>query len=86
MALLDCVVCGTGRPRMECCVLCEQPKWPQRAPGSNAEVEHDWPACVNPECEAYGEPKASAMFLPASMVASMGIPHSAPHKKGPADE
>ena len=68
MALMDCVRCGAGRPRVECCVQCEQPKWPQRARGSNAEVEHDWPACVNPNCESYGVPMASATFLPGAEV------------------
>jgi hypothetical protein len=62
LALLDCVQCGAERPNVERCVLCGQPKWPQRLPASGHEVEHDWPACVNPECEAYGEPKASATF------------------------
>jgi hypothetical protein len=65
LALLDCVGCGALRPRVECCVQCEQPKWPQREDESaGAEREHDWPACVNPECEAYGQPVASALFLP----------------------
>ena len=63
LALLDCVSCGAARPRVECCVMCEQPKWPQRRPGGGEEVEHDWPACVNPACEAYGQPMASATFL-----------------------
>jgi ferredoxin len=61
-ALLDCVRCGAARPHIERCILCRQPKWPQRRPGGGAETEHDWPACVNPDCEAFGEPKASAYF------------------------
>lgn len=64
LAFLDCVKCGGRRPRVECCVQCEQPKWPQRGTNDGGlEREHDWPACVNPECVAFGQPVASAVFL-----------------------
>jgi hypothetical protein len=54
----------TKQRMVECCVSCGQPKFPQREREiSGPETENDWPACVNPECDNYGNPCASATWV-----------------------
>ena len=45
---------------VECCDICELPK--SRTNRAGEEVEHGWPVCINPNCSAFMEHRASAKY------------------------
>lgn len=57
----DLILSIFGVLTQECCSECEKPKFPQGMQAGD-ETKIGWSACVNEQCVAFGEQKASACY------------------------